>query len=60
MAHALNRSIRLGLQNTVVKPLMKKAKHIVRLFKSSPKAARMLEEKQSAQHVCLVLPLLSV
>jgi hypothetical protein len=51
IAHALNRSIRLGLKNAVVKPLMKKAKHIVRLFKSSPKAARMLEEKQAALHL---------
>jgi len=43
VAHAVNRSIRLALQKEPIKALMKKAKRIVRLFKSSPKAARMPE-----------------
>jgi len=42
IAHALNRTIRLALDDPGFKPLMKKAKKLVKTFKCSPLAAQLL------------------
>jgi zinc finger BED domain-containing protein 1 (E3 SUMO-protein ligase ZBED1) len=48
LSHLINRSVRLGLDSTPVKGIIKKAKAISKLFKASPNAARSLRQKQEA------------
>lgn len=46
VAHALNRSVRVGLEISEIKPILKKAKAICKFFRNSPKASKLLEEQQ--------------
>jgi hypothetical protein len=46
LPHALNRSIRIGLNTHRVKSIIKKAKRISKFFRSSPKASKFLLEEQ--------------
>jgi len=46
IAHALNRSICLALDDPGFKPLMKKAKKLVKTFKHSPLVAQLLQDNQ--------------
>jgi len=50
-AHVINRAVRLALDCEEVKPLIEKCKMISRFFRSSPKASRMLTQKQQALHL---------
>jgi len=50
-AHVINRAVRIGLDCDEVKPLIEKCKRVSRFFRSSPKAGRILAEKQRALHV---------
>lgn len=51
VAHVINRSVYIGLKNGAVASVVRKANEISKLFKRSPKAARLLEEKQKALHL---------
>ena len=46
LAHALNRSVRLGLDSAHIKSIVKKAKQISKFFRASPKASKVLLEQQ--------------
>jgi len=46
IAHALNRTICLAPDDPGFKPLMKKAKKLVKTFKHSPLAAQLLQDNQ--------------
>jgi len=48
VAHLVNRSIRLALESDAVKPILKSAKAITKIFKASPAAKRMLADRQKA------------
>jgi zinc finger BED domain-containing protein 1 (E3 SUMO-protein ligase ZBED1) len=46
LAHALNRSIRVGLDKEPSRSLIKKTKRISKFFRNSPKASKVLLEQQ--------------
>jgi len=48
VAHAINRAVFNAMKIDVIKDLLKKAKAIVKFFRNSPKASRILESQQSA------------
>eukprot|EP01087_Luapelamoeba_hula_P008719 TRINITY_DN2201_c0_g1_i2.p2 TRINITY_DN2201_c0_g1~~TRINITY_DN2201_c0_g1_i2.p2 ORF type:complete len:255 (+),score=34.84 TRINITY_DN2201_c0_g1_i2:188-952(+) len=53
-AHAVNLAIRLSLDHALVKPLVLKAKLIAKFFKNSPKASRILADKQRELHLSVL------
>eukprot|EP00009_Paramoeba_aestuarina_P010812 CAMPEP_0201542364 /NCGR_PEP_ID=MMETSP0161_2-20130828/71992_1 /ASSEMBLY_ACC=CAM_ASM_000251 /TAXON_ID=180227 /ORGANISM="Neoparamoeba aestuarina, Strain SoJaBio B1-5/56/2" /LENGTH=239 /DNA_ID=CAMNT_0047950007 /DNA_START=561 /DNA_END=1280 /DNA_ORIENTATION=- len=51
LAHALNRSVRIGLESNHIRDILKKAKRISKFFRASPKASKVLLKQQQHLHL---------
>ena len=51
LAHALNRSVRIGLDSNYIRDVLKKAKGISKFFRASPKASKVLLKQQQHLHL---------